>query len=52
LEREAGYFHDNQRRMNYLEMREAEWPIASGMVESSAKQFKARFCGPGMRWSR
>jgi len=52
LEREAGYFHDNQRRMNYLEMREAEWPIASGTVESGAKQFKARFCGPGMRWSR
>jgi hypothetical protein len=52
LEREAGYFHDNQQRMNYLKMREAEWPIASGTVESGAKQFKARFCGPGMRWSR
>jgi len=52
LEREAGSFHDNQRRMNYLQMREAEWPIASGTVESGAKQFKARFCGPGMRWSR
>jgi hypothetical protein len=38
--------------MNYLEMREEEWPIGSGMVESGAKQFKARFCGPGMRWSR
>jgi len=24
----------------------------SGMVESAAKQFKARFAGPGMRWSR
>ena len=35
-----------------LKMREAEWPIASGTVESGAKQFKARFCGPGMRWSR
>lgn len=52
LEQEAGYFYDNQRRMNYLEMREEEWPIGSGMVESGAKQFKARFCGPGMRWSR
>lgn len=38
--------------MNYLEMREGEWPIASGVVESGAKQFKARFAGPGMRWSR
>jgi hypothetical protein len=52
LLREAGYFRDNQQRMNYLEMREEEWPIGSGMVESGAKQFKARFCGPGMRWSR
>lgn len=49
LEREAGYFRDNQRRMNYLEMREKEWPIGSGMVESGAKQIKARCCGPGMR---
>jgi len=52
LRREAGYFERNQHRMNYLEMREEEWPIGSGMVESAAKQYKARFCGPGMRWSR
>ena len=52
LFREAGYFRDNQRRMNSLELREEEWPIGSGMVESGGKQFKARFCGPGMRWSR
>ena len=52
LQQEATYFRNNQHRMNYLEMREGEWPIGSGMVESGAKQFKARFCGPGMRWSR
>jgi len=52
LIREADYFRNNQRRMNYLEMREEEWLIGSGMIESAAKQFKARFCGPGMRWSR
>lgn len=52
LRREAGYFWQNQHRMNYLEMREGEWPIGSGMVESAGKQFKARFAGPGMRWSR
>ena len=50
--REAGYFDHNQRRMNYLEMREEGWLIGSGMVESGGKQFKARFAGPGMRWSR
>ena len=48
----AGYFHTNQHRMNYLELREEGWPIGSGMVESGAKQFKGRFSGPGMRWSR
>jgi hypothetical protein len=52
LVREAGYFRQHKRRMNYLEMREEEWPIGSGMVESGAKQYKARLCGPGMRWSR
>jgi hypothetical protein len=52
LTREASYFRTNQLRMNYLEMREEEWPIGSGMVESAAKQFKSRFDAPGMRWSR
>ena len=51
-EKEVGYFRNNQRRMNYLEMRAEGYPIGSGMVESAAKQYKARFCGSGMRWSR
>jgi hypothetical protein len=48
----ANYFRHNQHRMNYIELREGGWPIGSGVVESGAKQFKARFSGPGMRWSR
>ena len=48
----ASYFRSNRQRMNYIEMREEGWPIGSGVVESGAKQFKARFSGPGMRWSR
>lgn len=52
LTKEASYFQHHQHRMNYLEMREEEWPLGSGMVESGGKQFKARFCGPGMRWNR
>ena len=52
LGREAGYFENNKRRMQYLEMREEGFVIGSGMVESGCKQFKARFCGPGMRWNR
>jgi hypothetical protein len=52
LAKEAGYFRKNQRRMNYQEVREDGWAIGSGMVESAGKQFKARFAGPGMHWSR
>ena len=49
---EAGYFERNQHRMDYLEMRMQGWVIGSGMVESGAKQVKARLAGPGMHWSR
>jgi hypothetical protein len=52
LRREAGYFRQHQQRMNYLEMREEDWIIGSGMVEGGAKRYQARLCGPGMRWSR
>jgi hypothetical protein len=52
LRREAGYFRQNAKRMNYLEMREEEYVIGSGMVEGGAKQYQARLCGPGMHWSR
>ena len=52
LRTEADYFRKHKRRMQYLELRENGYPIGSGTVESEAKQFKARFCGPGMRWSR
>ena len=52
LEREAGYLRNNERRMNYQELREDGWAIGSGMVESAVKRFKARFTGSGMRWSR
>lgn len=52
LLKEARYFRNNKKRMQYLEMREEGYPIGSGMVESEAKQYKARFAGSGMRWSR
>jgi hypothetical protein len=52
LAKAATYFQTHAHRMNYLETREALWPIGSGAVESTAKQFKQRLCGPGMHWSR
>lgn len=50
--KEASYFQKNSKRMNYQEMRNEGYPIGSGMVESAGKQYKARFCGAGMHWSR
>jgi len=52
LRTQAGYFRRNERRMQYMETRENGWPIGSGMAESGCKQFRARFTGAGMRWSR
>lgn len=52
LQSEATFFRNQKRRMQYMDMRNDGWPLGSGMVESGAKQFKARFDGPGMRWRR
>lgn len=52
LRTEAGYFETHKRRMEYLDRRMDGWILGSGMVESAAKQYQARFKGPGMRWSR
>ena len=52
LLQQAGYFQNNAKRMNYLDMRLDGYPIGSGMIESAAKQYKSRFCGSGMRWNR
>jgi hypothetical protein len=52
LRAEAGYLSRHRRRMQYMERREGGYVIGSGMVESGGKQFKSRFCGPGMRWNR
>lgn len=49
---EAGYFETHKHRMYYLDFRNDGWLIGSGTVESAAKQYKHRFTGPGMRWSR
>jgi len=52
LQQEAGYFETHKHRMYYLDLRNDGWLIGSGTVESAAKQYKHRFTGPGMRWSR
>lgn len=52
LQKEATYLDTHKRRMQYLELREEGYVIGSGMIECGGKQFKSRFCGPGMRWNR
>jgi hypothetical protein len=52
LQNQAAYLDTHKRRMQYLELREDGYVIGSGMIESGCKQFKARFCGSGMRWAR
>jgi len=52
LLKQAGYFINNQHRMQYLDLRSEGWLIGSGMIESGGKRFKDRFTRAGMRWSR
>jgi hypothetical protein len=52
LRQEASYLQTHQRRMQYQQLREDGYLLGTGMVECGGKQFKARFCGPGMRWNR
>jgi hypothetical protein len=48
----ATYFVNHQRRMHYQAFRAEGYPIGSGSIESGIKQYKQRFTGAGMRWSR
>jgi len=52
IRKEVIYFQNNSTRMNYQDLQIEGYPIGSGMVESAGKQYKARFCGSGMHWSR
>ena len=48
----AGYFKHYRDQMRYHDFRLEGWPIGTSMVESAAKQFKARVTGSGMQRSR
>lgn len=52
LQGQTDYFEEHQPRMNYPAFRAEGYPIGSGSTESGVKQYKQRFCGAGMRWSR
>ena len=56
LRQQASYSRDNQRRLQYLEMRESDFPrpapiaeqmrVGSGIVESGRKSFREHMRGP------
>jgi hypothetical protein len=52
LTAQVAYFEQHQYRMDYPVFRAEGLPVGSGTTESTVKQFKHRFCGAGMRWSR
>ncbi len=52
LLQEVRFFENNRERMKYRSARNEGWLTGSGVIESGAKQYKARFTGAGMRWKR
>ena len=52
LLQEVSFFENNKERMKYKSSRSDGWLTGSGVIESGAKQYKARFTGAGMRWKR
>ncbi len=52
LLQEVSFFENNKERMKYRSSRNEGWLTGSGVIESGAKQYKARFTGAGMRWKR
>ncbi len=48
-----GYIERNLERMEYADVREANMPIGSGVIEATCKNLiKQRACGSGMKWKR
>lgn len=46
------YIRTKQHLMDYPNYRKADWPIGSGMIESTGKQLVGlRLKGPGMHWT-
>lgn len=51
IRRERNYFIRNSKRMNYRKLKEANWPIGSGAVESAVRRIiNLRFKGASIYW--
>ncbi len=49
--RERQYFQSHQGRMDYTSAAAHGWPLGSGAMESSCRQYQCRFKRPGQFWS-
>jgi hypothetical protein len=49
--RERQYFQSHQARLGYAEAAAQGWPLGSGAMESSCRQYQCRFKRPGQFWS-
>ncbi len=49
--RERQYFQTHQGRLDYAAAAKAGWPLGSGAMESSCRQYQCRFKRPGQFWS-
>ena len=52
VEAERNYLENNQARLNYKGAKKRGEPLGSGAVESTCKQYQARFHRPGQFWTK
>jgi len=52
VRREREYFQSHRERMDYAGAAAQGWPLGSGAMESSGRQYQCRFKRPGQFWSR
>jgi len=49
--RERRYFENHRQRLDYATAAAQHWPLGSGAMESSCRQYQCRFKRPGQFWS-
>jgi hypothetical protein len=49
--RERKYFEHHRKRLDYATAAAQGWPLGSGAMESSCRQYQCRFKRPGQFWS-
>lgn len=52
LEREISYFENNRARLDYVDGKRRGEPVGSGAMESTCRQYQARFKRTGQFWTQ